>query len=268
MTDGFETIAYASADGIAKITLDRPQKHNAFNEAMHADLRAALDRAQSDENVRAIVLSGAGKSFCAGQDLSDRRLEPGAKPRDLSLGLEKLYNPLIKRLRSMPIPLVAAVNGAAVGAGCGIALACDIVIAGRSAKFIQAFAKIGLTLDAGNSHFLPRRVGAARAFAMALLADAIDASRAEEWGLIWKCVEDDALQSEAAAIAGRLAAMSPASMRLIKQSLNASAGNGLDEQLALEATLQREAGFAGDYQEGVLAFLEKRAPDYSRSRDK
>ncbi len=247
------------------LTLNRPDKLNAFNEAMHADVGAALDKAESDADVRALILTGAWRGFCAGQDLSERRLEPGAEPRDLSAGLEKLYNPLIKRLRALPIPVIAAVNGVAAGAGCNIALACDIVIAARSAKFVQAFAKIGLTIDCGGSHFLPRRVGAARAFGMALLAEPVDAARAEDWGLIWKCIEDEALQGEAAAIAGRLAAMSPTALRLVKQALNASAANGLDEQLALEASLQREAGFAGDYQEGVRAFLEKRAPNYSRS---
>ncbi len=265
MTEDFKTIEYAGAEGYAVITFNRPEKRNAFNEAMHADMGAALDKAESDEGVRALIVTGAGRGFCAGQDLSDRRLEPGAEPRDLRSGLEKLYNPLIKRLRGLPIPVIAAVNGAAVGAGCNIALACDIVIAGRSASFVQAFAKIGLTLDCGGSHFLPRRVGTARAFAMALLAEPVDGARAEEWGLIWKCVEDEALLGEAASIASRLAAMSPASMRLIKQALNASAANGLDEQLALEAALQREAGYAGDYQEGIAAFFEKRPPDYSRS---
>ena len=265
MTDEFKTIEYTSADGYAVLTLNRPDKLNAFNEAMHEDVGAALDKAESDDGVRALVLTGAGRGFCAGQDLSDRRLEPGAEPRDLSAGLEKLYNPLIKRLRALPIPVIAAVNGVAAGAGCNIALACDIVIAGRSASFVQAFARIGLTLDCGGSHFLPRRIGAARAFGMALLAEPVDGARAEQWGLIWKCVEDEALRDEAAAIAGRLAAMSPAAMRLIKQSLNQSSTNGLDAQLALEASLQREAGFAGDYQEGVRAFLEKRAPDHSRS---
>lgn len=265
MAEAFKTIEYASANGTAVLTLNRPDKLNAFNEPMHAEVGAALDKAESDTGVRALVLTGAGRGFCAGQDLSDRRLEPGAEPRDLSMALEKFYNPLVKRLRALPIPVIAAVNGVAAGAGCNIALACDIIIAGRSASFVQAFAKIGLTLDCGGSHFLPRRIGAARAFGMSLLAEPVDAARAEEWGLIWKCVEDEALQGEAASIAGRLAAMSPAAMRLIKQSLNESATNSLDEQLALEASLQREAGYAGDYQEGVRAFLEKRQPDYSRS---
>ncbi len=267
MTENFETIDYTRADGYAVLALNRPDKLNAFNEAMHADLRAALDRAEGDADVRALVLTGAGRGFCAGQDLSDRQLEPGQEPRDLSSTLEKLYNPLIMRLRGLPIPVIAAVNGVAAGAGCNIALSCDIVIAGRSASFAQAFAKVGLTLDCGGSHYLPRRVGAARAFGMALLAEPVDGARAEEWGLIWKCVDDEALQGEAAAIAGRLAKMSPAAMRLIKQSLNASASNSLDDQLALEASLQREAGYAGDYQEGVRAFLEKRQPDFTRSRD-
>lgn len=268
MTAVFKTIQYTSAEGYAVLTLNRPEKLNAFNEAMHADMRAALDKAEGDDGVRALILTGAGRGFCAGQDLSDRRLEPGAEPRDLSVGLETLYNPLIKRLRAMPIPVIAAVNGIAAGAGCNIALACDIVIAGRSASFVQAFAKIGLSLDCGGSHFLPRRIGAARAFGMALLAEPLEAGRAEEWGLIWKCVEDDALQGEAAAIAGRIARMSPAAMRLIKQSLNQSATNGLDDQLALEASLQREAGYAGDYQEGVRAFLEKRQPDFTEGKTK
>lgn len=266
MSEDFKTIEYAGAEGYAVITFNRPEKRNAFNEAMHADMSAALDRAERDEGVRALIMTGAGSGFCAGQDLSERRLEPGAPPRDLSLGLEKLYNPMIKRLRALPFPVIAAVNGAAVGAGCSIALACDIVIAGRSASFVQGFAKIGLTLDCGGSYFLPRRVGTARAFAMALLAEPVDGARAQEWGLIWKCVEDDALMGQAAAIAGRLAAMSPASMRLIKQALNASATNGLDEQLALEAALQREAGYAGDYQEGIAAFFEKRPPNFTKRK--
>jgi 2-(1,2-epoxy-1,2-dihydrophenyl)acetyl-CoA isomerase len=266
MAREFETILYQPNEGpeggYAVITLNRPDKLNAFNEQLHADLRAALDLVEGDAGVRALVFTGAGRGFCAGQDLGDRILKPGDPPRDTGAGLEANYNPLVLRIRGLAMPVIAAVNGVAAGAGCNFALAADIVLAAKSARFIQAFVKIGLTVDCGGSFFLPRSLGTARAMGFAMTGDPIDATQAAEWGLIWKCVEDDALLGETHALAARLGAMSSVALDLIKRSINASANNDLAGQLALEANLQREAGKAPDYQEGIRAFLEKRAPNY------
>ena len=246
--------------GLQTITLNRPEKLNAFNPEMHQALRRALEQALDDGSIRALLLTGAGRGFCAGQDLSERNVAPGAAPIDLSASLGSYYNPLVRRLRDLPKPVVCAVNGVAAGAGANLALACDLVLAARSAKFVQSFARIGLVPDSGGTWFLPRLVGAARAMGLALLAEPLSAQDAAQWGLIWKAVEDDKLMAEATAIARALASGPTKGFGLIKKAMRASAGNTLEAQLDLERDLQRDAGFSEDYREGVAAFLQKRTP--------
>jgi 2-(1,2-epoxy-1,2-dihydrophenyl)acetyl-CoA isomerase len=249
-------------EGYRVITLNRPGRLNSFNEALHAALMSALLDADSDGNCRALILTGAGRGFCAGQDLSDRVFSPGQVP-DLSSTLEHLYNPLIRKIRSLQMPVICAVNGVAAGAGANIALACDIVLAARSAKFIQAFAKLGLVPDSGGTWFLPRLIGTARARALALLAEPVPAEQAEAWGMIWKAVEDVSLMDEAHRLAAHFAAQPTVGLGLIKQALDASETNDLDQQLDLERDLQGQAGRTPDYLEGVTAFFEKRQPKFS-----
>ncbi len=253
----FATIEFSITDGIARLTLNRPKSLNSFNEAMHQEVGAALDSVESDD-CRVLLLTGAGRGFCAGQDLSDRRVLPGAEPPDLGYTLENFYNPLIRRLRSLEMPVVCAVNGVAAGAGANLALAADIVIAARSAKFIQAFCKLGLIPDSGGTWILPRLLGPARATALAMLGDSLSAEQAVEWGLIWRCVDDEQLLPEAETLCVHFASQPTRGLALIKKALNASWGNTLDRQLDLERDLQREAGLTEDYQEGVAAFMEKR----------
>jgi len=248
--------------GVLSITLNRPEKLNAFNPGMHQLLREALVRAASDEQVRAVLLTGAGRAFCAGQDLSEREVAPGAAPIDLSVSIGSHYNPLVRRLRELPKPVVCAVNGVAAGAGANIALACDLVLAARSASFVQAFARIGLIPDSGGTWFLPRKVGMARAMGLAMLGDPLSAEEAERWGLIWKVFEEKDLLSEAKQLASRLASGPTKGYALLKRAMHDSAGNSLDAQLELERDLQREAGFSEDYREGVAAFKAKRKPQF------
>jgi 2-(1,2-epoxy-1,2-dihydrophenyl)acetyl-CoA isomerase len=242
------------------LRLNRPERLNAFNEEMHRSLAAALAELDADAACRAVLLTGAGRGFCAGQDLGE--VQDGAAV-DLAETLEQFYNPLVRRLRSLKKPVVCAVNGVAAGAGANIALACDIVLAARSAKFIQSFARIGLVPDSGGSFFLPRLVGEARARGLALLAEPITAERAAEWGLIWQAVEDERLTEEAEALAARLATQPTQGLAMIKQALAASPSNGLDAQLDLERDLQGRAGRTPDYREGVAAFIEKRPPIFT-----
>ena len=251
----YRTITLEIADSVAVLTLDRPDKLNAIVGAMHAELQDALTATESD--ARALIITGAGRGFCAGQDLSERRFAESDRP-NLGAGLDRAYNPLIRRLRALPMPVIAAVNGVAAGAGMSLALAADIVLAARSATFIQAFAKLGLVPDAGSSYWLPRLVGPARAMALAMLAEPLPAEKAEAWGLIWKCVDDAALMDEANAMARHLAAQPTHGLALIKRAMNASFDNSLDSQLDLERDMQRIAGWSEDYREGVAAFLEKR----------
>jgi len=248
--------------GIETITLNRPEKLNALNPEMHQLLRAALERAAVEPEIRVVVLTGAGRGFCAGQDLAERDVSAGAAPIDLSVSLGSHYNPLVRRLRALPKPIICAVNGVAAGAGANIALACDLVIAARSASFIQAFSKIGLMPDAGGSYFLPRLIGTARAMGLALLAEKLDAEQAVQWGLIWKVVDDQQLINEANALALKLANGPTKGYGLLKKAMYASPGNSLDAQLDLERDLQREAGYSEDYREGVTAFKEKREPRF------
>jgi len=222
----------------------------------------ALAEAETDENCRALLITGSGRGFCTGQDLSDRLAKPG---ESVVLGgtLEAHYNPLVRKLRSLPFPVVAMVNGVAAGAGCNIALACDIVLAARSAIFIQSFARVGLVPDSGGTWTLPRLVGNARARGLALTAEPLPAEKAEAWGLIWKCVDDASLASEAQKLCEHFAAAPTQGLALIKRALNASAGNTLDAQLDLERDLQRAASLTPDYAEGVRAFMEKRKPNFT-----
>jgi 2-(1,2-epoxy-1,2-dihydrophenyl)acetyl-CoA isomerase len=258
----YETILYEVGEGFASITLNRPEKLNAFTAELHGELREAIARAAEDAKIRALLLTGAGRGFCAGQDLSERATAPGETPRDLGQTIDTLYNPLIRSLRAIPKPVVCAVNGVAAGAGANLALACDIVLAARSASFIQAFCRIGLVPDSGGTYILPRLVGHARAMGLALLGEPLSAERAAEIGLIWKCVDDDKLAGEARKLAGHLAVQPTAGLALIKQAINASSVNGLDRQLDLERDLQRVAGRTQDYREGVSAFLQKRKPSF------
>ncbi|MBV9753432.1 MAG: 2-(1,2-epoxy-1,2-dihydrophenyl)acetyl-CoA isomerase [Hyphomicrobiales bacterium] len=251
-----------SRQGYRVITLNRPSRLNSFNEAMHLALRAALVEAEGDKSCRSVLLTGAGRGFCAGQDLSDRVMGEGAEPPDLGRTIETLYSPLVRQLRALPMPIVCAVNGVAAGAGANIALACDIVLAARSATFLEAFARIGLIPDAGGTYFLPRLAGEARARGMTFLAEPVPADTAANWGLIWKSVDDNALMGESHAICARFAESATQGLALAKQALNASLANTLDEQLALERDLQREAGRTDDYAEGVRAFIEKRKANF------
>jgi 2-(1,2-epoxy-1,2-dihydrophenyl)acetyl-CoA isomerase len=255
-----QPVLVSTADGVMTITLNRPEKLNAFVREMHGLLREALTQAEGDETVRALLLTGAGRGFCAGQDLSERDMnDPNL---DLGGGLDASYNPFIRRLRALPKPVVCAVNGVAAGAGANIALAGDLVLAARSAAFIQAFSKIALVPDSGGTWFLPRLAGAARAMGLALLADKLPAEEAERWGLIWKAVDDAQLMAEASSMARKLAEGPTRAYGLIKKALHASAGNSLDAQLDLERDLQREAGTSEDYREGVAAFMQKRKPAF------
>jgi len=248
--------------GYRVITFNRPDKLNAFNDAMHAALRKAIDAVAADESCRALLITGAGRGFCAGQDLSDRLLKPGERPVPHN-SLERHYNPLVRDLRALPFPVVAAVNGIAAGAGANIALACDIVIAARSANFIQSFARVGLIPDTGGTWILPRLVGTARARGLALLAEPLAAEKAEQWGLIWKCVDDAALLGEAQKMCEHFAAAPTQGLALAKRALDASPDNSLDAQLDLERDLQRIAHVTQDYAEGVRPFMEKRKPNFT-----
>lgn len=238
------------------LTLNRPARLNAFNIALHAALMAELDAAEADAECRAVIITGAGRAFSTGQDLADRILPDGSAP-DLGASLEQTYNPLVRRLRAFRCPVIAAVNGVAAGAGANIALACDIVIAGRSARFLELFSNLGLVPDCGGTWFLPRALGTARARAVALLGEPLSAEQAQEWGLIWKTCDDEDLLSEARATAARLASKPTLGLTLIRQALDASATNGLDDQLDLERDLQREAGRDPGYVERVRAFMTK-----------
>jgi 2-(1,2-epoxy-1,2-dihydrophenyl)acetyl-CoA isomerase len=256
------TILVERDGGVARITLNRPDKLNSFNDEMHRALRAALEAARDDAGVRAILLTGAGRGFCAGQDLGDRDPSKMTGPPDLGVTVEAFYNPLVRLMRAIDKPIVCAVNGVAAGAGANIALTCDIVLAAKSAKFIQAFSKIGLIPDSGGTWLLPRMIGEPRAKALAILAEPLPAETAAQWGLIWKAVEDAALMAEANALAARLAQGPTLGYGLAKRAIQAASRNTHDEALDLERDLQRQAGRSADYAEGVAAFLAKRAPKY------
>src|ERR1700681_4645902 len=254
------TILVDKRGGYRIVTLNRPDRLNAFNETMHGELRAAIEDAERDPSCRALLLTGAGRGFCAGQDLADRLAKPG-EAAAVGDALGTYYNPLVRQLRSLPFPVVAAVNGVAAGAGANIALACDIVLAARSASFVQAFAKVGLVPDSGGTWFLPRLVGPARARGLALTAAPLPAETAEAWGLIWKAVDDDVLMAQAEKLCAQFAAAATIGLALTKRALDASWDNDLETQLELERELQRQASLTPDYAEGVRAFMEKREPN-------
>ncbi|MDE2289591.1 MAG: 2-(1,2-epoxy-1,2-dihydrophenyl)acetyl-CoA isomerase [Burkholderiales bacterium] len=255
-----QSVLFSLEGKVATLTLNRPDKLNSFTRQMHEQLQAALDHVERS-GARALVLTGAGRGFCAGQDLADLDFSPGSMT-DLGALIDKHFNPLVRRLRALPLPVIAAVNGTAAGAGANLALACDIVLAASSANFIQAFVKIGLLPDSGGTWFLPQRIGMARAMGLAMLGDRVTAEQAEQWGLIWRCVDDAELGAQAQMLATHLAGQPTRALAAIKQALHASATNTLDAQLDLERDLQRELGQSDDYAEGVNAFLQKRAPNF------
>jgi 2-(1,2-epoxy-1,2-dihydrophenyl)acetyl-CoA isomerase len=256
----YDTIIFEESDNVARITLNRPDRLNSFTGHMHEELRDALKEA---EDARVVVITGAGRAFCAGQDLNERAVASGEHPVDLGVTVETGWNPLIKLLTTMTQPVIARVNGVAAGAGANIALACDMVIAASSAKFIQSFSAIGLVPDSGGSWILPRLVGHARAMGLALSGDALSAQQAEEWGLIWKCVDDDALDREVDGIVHKLASLPPLGLAAIKSIIRSTWERTLDQELTLQRNEMRRLGFTDDYREGVAAFLEKRQPTFT-----
>lgn len=258
----YETIAFSVDEGIAQLTLNRPERLNSFNRAMHLEVRDALARVQADRSVRVLLMTGAGRGFCAGQDLSDRAVAPGAPGVDLGASVEEFYAPLVLALKNLPMPVICAVNGVAAGAGANLALACDIVLAARSASFIEAFCKLGLIPDTGGTWHLPRLVGPARAMGLAMLGDKLSAEKAQQWGLIWACVDDDQLMEEALGMARHFASAPTLGLARTKQALLASWSNTLEQQLQLEASMMRELGYSHDYREGVAAFMDKRTPQF------
>ncbi|MFV0574088.1 MAG: 2-(1,2-epoxy-1,2-dihydrophenyl)acetyl-CoA isomerase PaaG [Vibrio sp.] len=263
-----QSVLFTVEEGVAIITLNRPKQLNSFNPDMHKALQAALKKAENDDAVRAIVLTGSGRGFCAGQDLNDRNVNSGTSVSehrempDLGESLDKYYNPLITQIAQSNKIIIAAVNGVAAGAGANIALACDLVYASQSTNFIQAFCKIGLVPDSGGTWTLPSLVGSARAKALMLLGDKVSAAQAEQWGMIWKAVDDAALMDEVLSVAKHLATQPTKGLGFIKRAMAQTGQNSLQEQLQLERDLQRLAGQTQDYREGIQAFFEKRSPEF------
>ncbi|EMJ9288806.1 2-(1,2-epoxy-1,2-dihydrophenyl)acetyl-CoA isomerase PaaG [Klebsiella michiganensis] len=249
--------------GVMTITLNRPDRLNSFNDLMHLQLATCLKQAERDDSVRCLLLTGAGRGFCAGQDLNDRNVDPSGPAPDLGLSVERFYNPLVRRLAALPKPVICAVNGVAAGAGATLAMGCDIVLAARSAKFVMAFSKLGLVPDCGGSWFLPRVAGRARAMGLALLGDSLSAEQAAQWGMIWQVVDDAELKDTSLALARHLATQPTYGLGLIKNALRLAETQPLDQQLDLERDYQRLAGRSADYREGVSAFLAKRPPHFS-----
>jgi 2-(1,2-epoxy-1,2-dihydrophenyl)acetyl-CoA isomerase len=258
----YESIQFSIDSGIAVLTLNRPDRLNSFTQAMHLEVRDALEKLQADKAARVLLLTGAGRGFCAGQDLNDRAVEPGAPGVDLGESVEKFYAPLVLTLKNLPMPVICAVNGVAAGAGANLALACDIVLAAKSASFIEAFCKLGLIPDTGGTWHLPRLVGPARAMGLALLGEKLTAEKAEQWGLIWRAVEDEDLMNEAMALAKHFSTAPTKGLAFTKKAMQASYANTLPEQLKLEGEMMRELGYSHDYREGVAAFIAKRAPQF------
>lgn len=249
--------------GVMTITLNRPERLNSFNDVMHQQLAECLKQAERDDAVRCLLITGAGRGFCAGQDLNDRTVDPAGPAPDLGTSVERFYNPLVRRLAGLPKPVVAAVNGVAAGAGATLALGCDMVIAARSASFVMAFSKLGLVPDCGGTWLLPRAAGRARAMGLALLGDKLSAEQAHQWGMIWQVVDDAELADAGLTLARHLATQPTYGLGLIKQALLASETQTLDQQLDMERDFQRLAGRSDDYREGVSAFLAKRQPQFS-----
>ena len=258
----YQNILFEVTDGVARLTLNRPDKLNSFTVAMHLEVREALENVKADASVRVLVLTGAGRGFCAGQDLGDRAVTPGGSAVDLGDSVEKFYAPLVLSLRNLPVPVICAINGVAAGAGANLALAADIVIAARSATFIEPFCRLGLIPDTGGTYFLPRLIGTARAMGLAMLGEKLTAEKAESWGLIWKCVDDAALAAEVDALARHFATAPTRGLARTKEAIYASPANTLEQQLMLERDFMRELGNTRDYREGVSAFTEKRLPRF------
>lgn len=259
----YKTIELSVSEGAAILTLNRPDRLNSFTSEMHEEMQDALTKIETDKSIRALLLTGAGRGFCAGQDLNDRAVSPGSESVDLGHACETYWNPMVRRLSEMPIPVICAVNGVAAGAGANVALACDIVLAGKSAKFIQSFANIGLIPDSGGSWVLPRLIGQARAMAITLTGEPVKAEKAESWGMIYKAVEDDDLMHEATRLAAMLAKGPTRGLAETKKRIRDSALNTLQQELDLERDAMRELGYSDDYAEGVAAFLEKRKPTFT-----
>ena len=259
----FSTITYQLDQGVAVLILNRPASLNSFNSLMHDEVRAAMKDARDNSNVRCLVITGTGRGFCAGQDLSDRAVKVSDEAPDLGESVEKNYNPLIRNIMTMEKPVLCAVNGVAAGAGASIALACDIVLAAKSAKFIQAFCKIGLVPDSGGTFNLVRALGLPRAKALALLGDKLSAEQAQNWGMIWQCVDDENLMDETMTLALHLATQPTKGLAKIKELMNNSFSTPMHQQLELEKYAMRELGRTSDYREGVSAFMEKRQPTFT-----
>jgi 2-(1,2-epoxy-1,2-dihydrophenyl)acetyl-CoA isomerase len=259
----YQTILCEVSDGIARLTLNRPDRLNSFNVEMHGEVRDALSKLSQERAARVLVLTGAGRGFCAGQDLGDRAVAPGGQGVDLGESIDKYYKPLVLALRNLPMPVIAAVNGVAAGAGANIALSCDLVIATRSASFIQSFSKLGLVPDSGGTWLLPRLIGNARAMGLALLADKLSAEQAAQWGLIWRCVEDNEFKQTVDTLAQQLAAAPTRGLARTKQAIYESWGRSFEQALDTERDFQRELGRSQDYAEGVAAFSEKRNPKFT-----
>ncbi|ARN31249.1 TPA: 2-(1,2-epoxy-1,2-dihydrophenyl)acetyl-CoA isomerase [Acinetobacter baumannii] len=258
----YQNIIAEEKNGVGYLTFNRPKALNSFNVDMHREVAEVLNQWTKNPDVRCVVISGEGRGFCAGQDLGDRVVDPNAEAPDLGYSIETYYNPLIKTIVNMPKPVICAVNGVAAGAGANIALACDLVIAAKSANFVQAFCRLGLVPDSAGTWFLPRAVGHARAMGLALLGDKLPAETAKEWGMIWDVVEDTELKTKVTELAERLAKQPTFGLSLIKKAIHQSSNNTFDEQMLLERDLQRIAGRSEDYREGVQAFMNKREPNF------
>ncbi|MDW2853379.1 2-(1,2-epoxy-1,2-dihydrophenyl)acetyl-CoA isomerase PaaG [Acinetobacter baumannii] len=258
----YQNIIAEEKNGVGYLTFNRPKALNSFNVDMHREVAEVLSQWTKNPDVRCVVISGEGLGFCAGQDLGDRVVDPNAEAPDLGYSIETYYNPLIKTIVNMPKPVICAVNGVAAGAGANIALACDLVIAAKSANFVQAFCRLGLVPDSAGTWFLPRAVGHARAMGLTLLGDKLPAETAKEWGMIWDVVEDAELKTKVTELAERLAKQPTFGLSLIKKAIHQSSNNTFDEQMLLERDLQRIAGRSEDYREGVQAFMNKREPNF------
>ncbi len=263
MAETFTTIDFVIDEGLAVLTLNRPEKLNSFNTEMFAEIRQAFKQIRPEKGVRCLLITGAGRGFCAGQDLGDRSVSAEGRAPNLSQSVENNYNPLVRAIAGLEMPVICAVNGVAAGAGSSIALGCDLVFAARSASFIQSFSRIGLIPDSGGTWLLPRLAGRARAMGLALLGEKTSAEQAEQWGLIWQCVDDDLLMDTAMKTARHLATQPTKGLSLIKRAMAVSSTNTLDQQLDLERDYMGIAGETDDYQEGVAAFLEKRSPSFT-----
>lgn len=258
----YQTIVVEKNNGVAKITLNRPDRLNSFNVQMHEEMHQALDDIASDGESRCLLLTGAGRGFCAGQDLNDRAVSAGDAPPDLGMSVEKFYNPLIRRITNLKMPVVCALNGVAAGAGASVVMACDIVVAARSASFILSFAKVGLVPDSGSSWHFARAIGLPRAKAMAMLGNKIKAEQAEQWGLIYQVVDDESLTEETTQLAGYLATQPTEALANIKELVHTAFDHSLNDQLERERKAMQHLGRSHDYREGVAAFIEKREPKF------